>query len=117
MDTLVIGLFVAALAWMLWRAWHKAQRYRRLAMRGVPVEAEVLRRFERRRPKSPRIPYIEYRFTTLTGESLTQSAVIPRAAYARILPGDSLAVIYDPDVPSFSRPRVFLERKGYLDPQ
>ena len=84
-------------------------------MRGVPVEAEVLRRFERRRPKSPRIPYIEYRFTTLTGDSLTRSAVISRAEYERIEPGDKLDVIYDPDAPSFSRPRVTLERKGYLE--
>ncbi|MDJ0739580.1 MAG: DUF3592 domain-containing protein [Gammaproteobacteria bacterium] len=114
MEGLALAVVVGLIAWMLLHSRHKAQRYRRLATRGVPVEADVLRRFERRRPKSPRIPYVEYRFATLHGETLTQVATVSRAEYERLQAGQKITVIYDPDAPSLSRPRSFLERNGYL---
>lgn len=115
MTTLLFLLVVAAVAWWLFRERQaKVRRLRQLVAEGVGVDAQITRRFERPLPKSRKVPYIEYRFTTATGEVLDQKLRVTRAEFERARPGDPIAIVYDPADPATNRPRSYLVDKGYL---
>ena len=115
MSGFLFILVVAVLAWLLLQERRKKMdRLRRLAAQGIAVNAEVIRRFHRPRPKSRKVPYIEYRFTTVNGETFQQKAQVTGAQYQQLTPGTSVDVVYDADNPDTSRLRSYLADKGLL---
>ena len=115
MSSLLFFLPVVVVVWVLFhRHRAKADRLRRLALEGVGIDAQIIGRFERPLPKSGKVPYIEYRFETAAGDILVQKQRVTRAQYQKVKPGDSIAVVYDPNDPASNRPRAYLVDKGYL---
>jgi hypothetical protein len=114
METLAL-LFVAGVALaMLWLRRRSADRLRQLAARGILVEARLLRRFTRRKPKAGQRHYVEFEFVTADGETRSGHVQVSAQEYLDIAGKDRIVIVYDPLAPDFQRTAAYLERKGIV---
>lgn len=114
MDALAALLFGAMLLWIFLQVRAKSRGYRALAQNGIQADAIVVGLFRRRLPKTGHRYFVEYQFRTDAGETIVRKSPISAGEFQTIEPGDSMAVVYDPQSPGFSRPRKFLVDRRYL---
>jgi len=115
METLAILLF-AAIAGSIWyRQSQSRERIRALATNGSRVQARILNKFTRSRPKSGKRHFIEYEFQAGDGSMHTRKQPVTAQEYLDYDIGHAITVLYDPNAVGHNRPESYLARKGLLE--